>query len=366
MKAATFIPSIVAILSFQVFPSFSSASPKTATTGNANVRSANKSEGESGCWNVIPSPNVGTSTNNLYAVSGSGNDVWAVGAYNTGPGAGNIWKTLTLHWDGSTWAVVPSPDVGSMDNFLFGVSGSGNDAWAVGAYSTLDQGFLVGRSLTLHWDGSAWSVVPSPNPPTGEDYLRGVSGSGNDVWAVGYYGPFFGETTLTLHWNGSSWSVVPSPNPGGDFSQLFGLSGSGNDVWAVGFYSTSDAYHTMTLHWNGSAWSWVPSPNLGNGQNQLYGVSGSGNDVWAVGSVMFGATVTLHWDGNAWSLVPSPNVGTAQNELRGVTGGGNDVWAVGEYSNTGGTNQTLTMHWTSPCASTPRPHPHLLLRLHQQ
>src|SRR5437867_481388 len=223
VKAATFIPSIVAILSFQVVFSFSSASPKTATTGNANARSAGKSEGGSGCWNVIPSPNAGTSTNNLYAVSGSGNDVWAIGAYNTGPGAGNIWKTLTLHWDGSAWSVVPSPNVGSDRNLL-----------------------------------------------------TGVSGSGNDVWAVGYYGPFFGETTLTLHWNGSSWSVVPSPNPGGDFSQLLGLSGSGNDVWAVGFYSTSDAYHTMTLHWNVSAWSWVPSPNLGKGQNQLYGVSGSG------------------------------------------------------------------------------------------
>ncbi len=404
VKAATFIPSIVAILSFQVFSLFSSASPKTATTGNANVRSAKKSDGGSGCWNVIPSPNVGTSTNNLYAVSGSGNDVWAVGAYNTGPGAGNIWKTLTLHWDGSTWAVVPSPNVGSMDNFLFGVSGSGNDAWAVGAYSTLDQGFLVGRSLTLHWDGSAWTVVPSPNPGFWGNDLQAVIGSGNDVWAVGDYSTGFGRTltlhwdqstwshvpspniqeqnndqlnavagsgndvwavgyegflgfTLTLHWNGSAWSLVPSPNPGLSVNQLQGVSGSGDDVWAVGVYDIfGDIYRTLTLHWNGSAWSQEPSPNLGTGQNQLNAVSGSGNDVWAVGTDS-AHTVTLHWNGNAWSLVLSPNVGTGQNQLRGVIGGGNDVWTVGEYNSPGGNNQTLTLHWTSPCVSTPTPTP---------
>src|SRR5207302_2736280 len=124
-----------------------------------------------------------------------------------------------------------------------------------------------------------------------------------------------------------------------------------------GFYSTSDTCHTLTLHWYGSAWAWVPSPARRAGEHYLFGVSGSGNDVWAVGSVMFGATVTLHWDGNAWSLVPSPNVGTAQNQLKGVTGGGNDLWAVGEYSNTGGTNQTLTLHWTGPCAPSPTPTP---------
>ena len=389
VKAATFIPSIVAILSFQIFSSFSSASPKTATTGNANVRSAKKSDGGSGCWNVIPSPNVGTSTNNLYAVSGSGNDVWAIGAFNTGPGAGNIWKTLTLHWDGSASSVVPSPNVFEHDNLLFGVSGSGNDVWAVGYYNPFNgawpltlhwdgsvwsvvasphvgstSGFYAvsgsgndvwavgeysGGTLTMHWDGSAWSVVPSPSIGSDRNLLTGVSGSGNDVWAVGYY-TFFGQT-LTLHWNGTVWSVVPSPNPGTIDNQLYGVSGSGNDVWAVGFYSGfDDIYHTMTLHWNGSAWSWVPSPDGNVGQNHLGAVSGSGNDVWAVGG---DRTLTLHWDGNAWSLVPSPNVGTAQNQLSGVIGGGNDVWAVGEYSNTGGTNHTLTLHWTSPCTPTP-------------
>jgi hypothetical protein len=33
--------------------------------------------------------------------------VWAVGSYNN---SSNVSQTLTLHWNGSAWKVVPSPD----------------------------------------------------------------------------------------------------------------------------------------------------------------------------------------------------------------------------------------------------------------
>src|SRR5207253_7329855 len=123
-------------------------------------------------------------TNNLTAVSGSGNDVWAVGYYYTGPGG--VWRTLTLHWNGSAWSQVASPNVGSSDNSLNGVTGSGNDVWAVGYYATFAGGYLVSRSLTLHWNGSAWSVVQSPNPGFWGNQLYAMTGSGSDVWAVGW------------------------------------------------------------------------------------------------------------------------------------------------------------------------------------
>ena len=102
-----------------------------------------------------------------------------------------------------------------------------------GLSDIISNGF--GRTLTLHWDGIAWSYVPSPNiQEQNNDQLNAVAGSGNDVWAVGYEG-FLGST-LTLHWNGRAWSLVPSPNPGFSVNQLQGVSGSGNDVWAVGQY----------------------------------------------------------------------------------------------------------------------------------
>src|SRR5690348_5630714 len=53
-------------------------------------------------WNIVPSPNVGT-TSHLNSVSViSATDVWAVGYSSTG--------TLIEHWDGTSWSIVSSPN----------------------------------------------------------------------------------------------------------------------------------------------------------------------------------------------------------------------------------------------------------------
>jgi hypothetical protein len=44
----------------------------------------------------------------------------------------------------------------------------------------------VRQTLIEHWNGTQWSVVPSPNL-MGNNLLRGVAiVSANDVWAVGF------------------------------------------------------------------------------------------------------------------------------------------------------------------------------------
>jgi hypothetical protein len=58
--------------------------------------------------------------------------------------------------------------------------------------------------------------------------------------------------TLTLHWNGSTWSVIPSPNPGGtnqgDQNVLYGVAAlSAHDVQAVGYYLPGFFQPTFTL-----------------------------------------------------------------------------------------------------------------------
>jgi hypothetical protein len=83
---------------------------------------------------------------------------------------------------------------------------SPTDVWAVG-----DQGVTDSSSSTLieHWNGTAWSIVPSPSPGSDSD-LTGVttSNAANDVWAVGYYDPTGTAQgqTLTLNWNGTTWT----------------------------------------------------------------------------------------------------------------------------------------------------------------
>jgi hypothetical protein len=101
-------------------------------------------------------------------------------------------------------------------------------------------------------------VVPSPNIPDWTNTLNSVTiVSANDVWAVGvatftWYisdgDAITSSQTVIQHWNGTAWSIVSSPNPGDSnnhygtiTNELYGVTAvSANDVWAVGVYGKSD------------------------------------------------------------------------------------------------------------------------------
>src|SRR5205823_4097488 len=106
------------------------------------------------------------------------NDVWVVG------GSGG--HTITERWDGTAWSAVSSPSPGDYSNGFFAIAAvSANDVWAVGADSSTTTNY---QTLTEHWDGTQWSVVPSPNVSTYNHSLSGVAAiATNDVWAVGSY-----------------------------------------------------------------------------------------------------------------------------------------------------------------------------------
>src|SRR6185295_1700557 len=92
--------------------------------------------------------------------------------------------------------------------------------------------------------------------------------SPDDVWAVGRSRPSYSNgRTLTMHWNGQMWTIVPSPNDGTSSNNLYGVvSLTGKDVWAVGAAGSSK---TLALHGNGASWNLVTTPSLGgNATNQ--------------------------------------------------------------------------------------------------
>ena len=198
---------------------------------------------------------------------------------------------------------------------------------------------------------------------TSDNLLYGVAAaSASDVWAVGnYYDPNFAvRQTLTEHWNGSAWSVVSSPNAGPNDNVLYAVgAASSSDVWAVGFQSTGLAAIPITEHWNGSTWSLVSISGVGIYDNYLYSVAAQPNgEAWAVGyykSTNTGPALTLleHWDGSAWSVVSSPNVGTSDNVLNSVATTSGNVWAAGYYRS-GSVNQTLVERY-NPCPTSPTP-----------
>ncbi len=81
--------------------------------------------------------------------------------------------------------------------------------------------------------------------------------SGSDAWAVGNYWNTTGlSRSLILHWNGTAWSKINSPNPGPTANRLSGVSArSGTDAWAVGDHDTAvSTTNRLIAHWNGTAW----------------------------------------------------------------------------------------------------------------
>jgi hypothetical protein len=253
-------------------------------------------------WSVVTSPTVGSnSVLNGVAMVGH-DDAWAVGY--SGP---DTYQTLAMHWDGSAWTVASTPNVGTLSNALNGVSAiAANDVWAVGYADDLIH------TLTLHWDGTVWNVVSSPSVGTDGSLLNGVVAiASNDVWAAGYSGSYSSVfLTLTLHWDGTVWSVVSSPNPATN-NELNAVGGlTTGDVWAAGFDYDNTSGNTLTEHWDGALWSVVTSPNVAS-TNSLEAISPlSGTDVWAVGwdfnSGQFRTLIEHYF--NACQPSPSPTV----------------------------------------------------------
>jgi hypothetical protein len=268
-------------------------------------------------WTIVPDPHIGT----LNAVTSlAPNDAWAAGYYiNQQAGA---FRSLTEHWNGTAWTALLPPRASAGDNVLTAVSGkAANDVWAVGYQA---KRFVSYPTIPLaeHWNGSKWVVVRTP-AVTGSGALHGVVAlASNNVWAVGELGSSNGP--LIEHYDGVSWQMFPNPDLPG-FAELNAVAArSSSDIWAVGsFFDGTGVTATLTEHFDGVAWSVVSSPNADE-YNQLTGVAldPTGSGAWASGNrnPEFGYfTLTERYDGTSWSISQTPDVGNPNNELNAVT-----------------------------------------------
>ena len=217
-------------------------------------------------WTGAPPPSPGTGDNTLNSVAVlSPCDAWAVGFDQD---SGGFDQTLTEHWDGSAWTVVPSPDVAGLDNILNGVRAeSPTDIWAVGesaagisaakvsatGVSATRMSAATGgaQPLILHWNGHTWAQVASPSPGTAAvlEAVRTVSAT--DAWAVGSVANGTTGEPLILHWNGRKWAQAASPHPGTNGGLASVAATSASNAWAVGTFFNGAADRSLILHWNG-------------------------------------------------------------------------------------------------------------------
>ncbi len=166
-------------------------------------------------WHVQSIPKPAGSTNSvLNGVScPSATACMAVGGYDAN--ASSMGVTLAERWNGSAWAVQPTPiRRGSIGSGLAGVSCTSATACeAVGAYEDSSHADFT---LAERWNGSAWHLQPTPNRAgsTGSDLTSVSCPSATACTAVGYYTNAKNvQATLAETWNGSAWSVQTTPYP---------------------------------------------------------------------------------------------------------------------------------------------------------
>jgi hypothetical protein len=293
-------------------------------------------------WTVIPSPNVSDQNDSvLSGVAGSKpSDVWAVGQFAPDQNP-DITLTLTEHFNGNAWTIVPSPNVGSQGNALLHVAVlPGGQAWAVGY--RIDEKSFYARSLIEYWNGSAWTVIPHPEPGVSAQ-LFGVSArAADDVWAVGtYQEPLFSLHSFIEHFDGEQWQLVPSPNPGTRGNTLYGVSAvAANMAFAVGDQSNDESpQQPLLLGWDGLRWSAMPAFGVADGNQRLFGIASQPAGVQlAVGEDETDtATGTLGFaeifrPGTGWMSQPVSRPNTDDNHLYGVAAAhAGPAWAVGTY-----------------------------------
>jgi hypothetical protein len=129
-------------------------------------------------------------------------------------------KTLAAHWNGTAWSIVPTPGItsaGDVQNLLTGVSSdAAGDVWASGYAHNVHNQNSFHVPYVLHWTGTKWVLTKVSTLGTEGSLLNGVQVlSPADAWAVGQTQESNGAIlTLTEQFNGTTWTVVRSPDPG--------------------------------------------------------------------------------------------------------------------------------------------------------
>lgn len=167
-----------------------------------------------GAFEAMPTPGGAAIVFGIWGSSDT--DLWAVGAEN---GVGFAWRG-----DGTTWTSITVP--AEVTGRLFKVHGqAANDVWISAAGGS-----------TLHWDGSALTVVPTGSAAS---LFSVVTTPGRAITAGGIPG----EGTI-FESTGGAWTAAPVASVG----PWRGVAAGANDIYVVGELGT-------VAHHDGATWS---------------------------------------------------------------------------------------------------------------
>ena len=274
-------------------------------------------------WAIQRMPGSPSAGSILYGVScASSAACTAVGTTGSASG-GQTPTSLAERWNGTAWAIqrTPNRSTPAGGTHLSGVS-------CISPTACTAVGFVGGETipegdvpLAMAWDGSKWAIQPTPLPRgTNNTNLNSVSCvSKKACTAVGYAANSSGVGAISLaeRWNGAKWVIQHTPNPAGvgDETTLNGVScSSPTACTAVGesYDPVSSATASLAETWNGTRWTIQRTVNPGK-VVYLYGVSCSSPTACTATGRSFGGAVTgwtslaERWNGARWAVQRTPN-----------------------------------------------------------
>lgn len=295
-------------------------------------------------WHIPPpvQPPPGATSSVLQDVSVlAPGDVWAVGAWWSAAA-----HPFAVHWNGQAWDAAPQPEL-IRPTYLTGVDAlATDDVWAVGNDDEQPGDTTPTAGVVLHFDGAAWSVVPSPAAPDGttselEDVDMRTSGDG---WAVGRLAKSGQTRPLVLHWQAGKWTSATVPDlPGLALTSVSATAA--DDVWAAGTATDESGGTTAAvLHFDGVSWTHVDIP-APFGSSLTSVAADSANDVWAGGTTCIEIAcvpLVLHRTGTGWRAEATA-AGAEVTEVVALSPA--NVWTVGFTRSTTGLRNGHVEHW---------------------
>jgi hypothetical protein len=284
-------------------------------------------------WTAVRSPNATLSGGKLQSVSCSAPQ--ACTAVGTNLDTSGINVTLAERWNGTSWQRQATPNPpndtkASVAPDLVGVScPAAGFCAAVGTYTSN----FAGVSLAETWNGHLWTLRQFPVPASSFGAgLTGVSCTSSLFCeAVGSYLDNSTGSTVTLAatWNGTSWSLQPTPNPAGaSFTQFAAVSCTSPtfcEAWGGG--NAGNPGPAVAERWNGTSWSLQTVPS-----------NATVNSVSCVSATFceaIGPGQAFAWNGSRWTAQTIPGPAGTGN-LSGVSCASRRFCeAVGEFFSNG-------------------------------